>query len=111
MTFIEKCLLSQPTNSVLFRLATNLIDRLDFDENVEARSRLYIDSSPSPTLADSIQTFGFVDSKFIVKLRLSIILFELHSRLSIYNYFSRGAAQFEEVDHLIYNYFKIAYVF
>lgn len=95
MAFLEKCLLSQPTNSVLFRLATNLIDALDFDVDTTARSRLLIDASVS--LVESVRTFGFVDLKFLVKFRLAIILFELHSRLSIFNYFSRGSSPFEEV--------------
>lgn len=103
IAFLEKCLLSQPTNSVLFRLATKIIEALDLDADTTSKSRQYIDSSyTSHTLAESMRTFGFVELKFIVKMRLTIILFELHSRLTIYNYFTRtsnngASSPFEEI--------------
>lgn len=65
--------------------------------DTSVKSRQYVSSSPSPSLTVSIQTFGFVDLKLIVKLRLAIILFELHSRLTVYNYFTRTGGQFEEI--------------
>lgn len=102
IAFLEKCLLSQPTNSVLFRLATKIIEALDLEADTSAKSRQYIDSSyTSHTLAESMRTFGFVELKFVVKMRLTIILFELHSRLTIYNYFTRAntgtSSPFEEI--------------
>jgi hypothetical protein len=101
MLFMEKCLLFSPTNSILFRMAVNCVDNLNFNQDTTAVSRGYIQkwlntnrNSNNPVcrnLSDCLMnTKDLINLGQIVKVKLAIILFELHTRLTIYNYFSKA---------------------
>jgi hypothetical protein len=90
MTFIQKCLLMTPTNSILFKVATNLIDALDFTQNTIDTSKACLNRHPH--IFEQVQQYGLIDMAHIFKVKLTIVLFELHSRLTIYNYYGRQMA-------------------
>jgi hypothetical protein len=99
LVFLQKCLLLSPTNSVLFRLAVNFVDNLDFKQDTKQISKQYlrnwlIKNRNNPNcgnLSDYLHKEN-VDLAQIVKIKLAIVLFELHSRLTIYNYFTKTNA-------------------
>ena len=101
LLFLEKCLLFSPTNSILFRIAVNCVDNLNFNQNTATLSKDYIrnwllanKNNNNPVcrnLSDCLQNQKeLIDLGQIVKIKLAIILFELHMRLTIYNYFSKA---------------------
>jgi hypothetical protein len=90
MVFIQKCLLMTPTNSILFKVATNLIDSLDFNQNTLDTSKACINKHPH--IFEQVQQNGLIEMAHIFKAKLTVILFELHSRLTIYNYYGRQMA-------------------
>ena len=87
LTFIQKCLLMTPTNSIMFKLTTNLIDALDFSQSTSETSRMHLHRNTHAL--EQLEQYGLIDLGQIFKLKLTVILFELHSRLTIYNYYSR----------------------
>ena len=104
MVLLEKCLLFSPTNSILFRVAVNCIDNLNFNLDTAPISRAYLvawlninRNSNNPryrNLSDCIlNSKETIDLAQIVKIKLAIILFELHTRLTSYNYFNKAASE------------------
>ncbi|RNA18051.1 ectopic P granules 5 -like protein [Brachionus plicatilis] len=109
--FIQKCLLHNVPNSILFRLAVKLIDGLNFKMNTLAKSQAYL-TNVDLNIRTLIGTYGLIDLGTLFKIRLSIILFELHSRLTNYSYFAKNenelfgtAVNFDELNQ---SYYKLA---
>jgi hypothetical protein len=92
VAFLQKCLLATPTNSILFKVATNLIDALDFDGDSTTIETSKACLNKHPHMFEQVQRHGLIDMAHIFKVKLSVILFELHSRLTIYNYYGRQIA-------------------
>jgi hypothetical protein len=101
LVFLEKCFLFSPTNSILFRIAVNCVDQINFNQDTSAISKTYIQSwvrennnCNNPRFANlsdrlSAATNNIYDLALIVKIKLTIILFELHTRLTIYTHFGK----------------------
>ena len=111
LLFLEKCLLFSPTNSILFRMAVNCVDNMNFNQDTSTLSKNYIrnwlsanKNSNNPVyrnLSDCLlNTKEIIDLGQIVKIKLAIILFELHTRLTIYNYFSKAIEINSTTSHL-----------
>ncbi|CAF0782953.1 unnamed protein product [Brachionus calyciflorus] len=108
MFFIQKSLLQNVPNSILFRFATNLIDNLNFSMSTREKSEAYLTRIDS-NLQGLINSYGLIDLGTVFKIRLSIILFELHSRLTNYTYFNKNderlfgsLANFDELNQAYY---------
>ena len=112
--FIQRCLLENVPNSILFRLGANLIDAINFKTNTLAKSEKFLSESSQSNAARLIHgTYELVDMTTLFKIRLSIILFELHSRLSNYSYFGKIDTQLFEAglanfDDLSQSYYKLS---
>lgn len=92
INFIEKCLLSTVTNSILFNLATKCIDNLNFNINTTKLStRLIKHWNTQTTNSFKLNPIkNGLTKSHLIQIKLAFILFELHSRLTIYNYFQHS---------------------
>jgi len=86
MNFIEKCLLSTPTNSILFNLATKCIDNLNLKQNTNRLSNFLIKQWNNQ---NSFKLTSRISLSHLIQIKLAFVLYELHSRLTIYSYFSQ----------------------
>jgi hypothetical protein len=95
LNFLEKCLLTNTTNSILFHLAVSCIDNLDFNQSThrmsDDRFKNWLNKNQNNPHSKNLYQLlikNGIDISKLVKIKLSIILFELHSRLTIYNYYT-----------------------
>ena len=95
--FLEKCLLTSTTNSILFHLAVSCIDNLNFNQSTKSVTHTMFknwlnknQNNPHAKNLYQLITRDEIDISKLVKIKLSIIMFELHSRLTIYNYYNNN---------------------
>ena len=81
LNFVQKCLLNSPTNSIMFRIGLNCIDNLNLSHNPKKQHKNSFELNFFKQ-----NSLELIDKVKLVKVKLIIILYELHSRLTIYNY-------------------------
>lgn len=94
--FLEKCLLQTATNSILHCVATSCINNLDFRLNTKRLSRHLVKTWESKhllKLSPSQSQEDLVDLSHFVQIKLAVVLYELHLRLTVYQYFSKNASE------------------
>ena len=97
INFLEKCLLQTATNSILFCIATNCIDHLDLKQSTKQLSHTLIGEwearNNCSLLGPNQQGLDVIDLGRLIQIKLAIILYELHLRLTIYNYFNKSTCE------------------
>jgi hypothetical protein len=94
INFLIKCFLQTPTNSILFCTAVTCIDNMDFKQSTQQLSHRLIrkwELNNNASFYNSDNTF--IDLSRLVQIRLILALFELHMRLTVYQYFTRTATE------------------
>ncbi len=95
INFLIKCFLQTATNSILFYTAVTCIDNIDFKQNTQLLSHNLIRKWQLKNNKTSIYNGEciFVDLSRMVQIKLAITLFELHMRLTVYQYFNKTATE------------------
>jgi hypothetical protein len=93
---LRKCLLCNLTNSIMFRMAMNCIDNIDFSMNTRKISSVFrkrwCTKQHTHQAQEEIEKRSKFDLADLFIIKICVILFELHSRLTIYNYFNKTIA-------------------
>jgi hypothetical protein len=101
INFIEKCLLSTVTNSICIKC----IDNLNFNTNTTKLSTSLIKHWNTQT-TNSFKLNPIkngLNKSHLIQIKLAFILFELNSRLTIYNYFQHSQCM-TPISASIYNF-------
>lgn len=93
MNFMQKCLLQTPTNSIMFCVAVSCIDNLNFRLNTRELSFGRVKRWELKNGTRFSPDEDFVDLSQLIQIKLTVVLFELHLRLTNYQYFNRTATE------------------
>ena len=98
---MERCLLQTATNSIRHCVATACINNLDFGVSTKRLSQRLVrewERRNSQRFGPSQGPDELVDLSRLVQIRLAVVLYELHLRLTVYQYFGKSSQAESLVD-------------